>query len=321
VMSGRFASRRRVLVITTAAALCLFVVHLTGSSSQAPSSCVDAIIVPGGGSQRDATPQSLPLFVRHRLDRALDRWVECAAMTQLGALRYPRIIVLSLGTVHQPNYINSAGWPVAEATSEALYLLNASADRGLKDFTPDMVLREALSLDTLGNAFFTRLLHTDVVGLRRLHVITSAFHFVRTRALFEFVFGARQHDSTYERSESETKPERYAMSYEATMNAVTEDVKAKRFAREQASIDALRTNLAQNFGLNQSFPPATDAPDPAVHATKRIHDFEVSHPQNTATLAMLHRFVWTKHEAYKTSMRMAGTGVIEKIPAELLDTY
>ncbi len=44
------------------------------------------------------------------------------------------------------------------------------------------------SRDTIGNAFFTRIMHTDIMNLKNLCIITSDFHIERTREIFKWVF-------------------------------------------------------------------------------------------------------------------------------------
>ena len=50
------------------------------------------------------------------------------------------------------------------------------------------MIEENTSLDTIGNAYFLRTIHTDVVGVRRLLLITNKWHMARTLAVFEAVF-------------------------------------------------------------------------------------------------------------------------------------
>ena len=54
-------------------------------------------------------------------------------------------------------------------------------------------MRTRLNFDNVGNAFFVRVLHTDVRGLRRLAVVNNRFHMPRARAVFEHVFGIPPH--------------------------------------------------------------------------------------------------------------------------------
>ncbi len=127
----------------------------------------DAIVIPGGGLAMDS---SLHPWVEVRFERALAMWSgEC-------------FIPLSAGTPHRPLTLGHAGRPRFEAHVGADWLRARGVDEGL-------ILPESVSYDTIGNAFFARLLHTDPRGLRRLHVITSEFHLARCRAIFDWVFG------------------------------------------------------------------------------------------------------------------------------------
>ena len=45
-----------------------------------------------------------------------------------------------------------------------------------------------MSLDTIGNAYFCRMFHTEVAGLRTLRIFTNTFHLPRTRTICDAVF-------------------------------------------------------------------------------------------------------------------------------------
>jgi len=127
----------------------------------------DCILIPGGGLLLDG---SLPSWTQSRLDRALElkdqtRWIAC----------------LSGGTVHKPPPVNDAGYPIYESRAAAEYLIN----NGLK---PEKVLTEICSYDTIGNAYFSRLLFAEPFKLSKLLVLTSNFHMPRTRAIFEWIY-------------------------------------------------------------------------------------------------------------------------------------
>lgn len=130
----------------------------------------DAIIIPGGGLE---VGTDLPNpWVRARLDAA----IKLASDT-----RY--FIVLSRGTTHRPPPSDSRGFPVTEAGASAKYILANSEG----EIDPERILVENSSLDTIGNAFFTRIFHCEPMELTRLCVVTSAFHMPRTRAIFDWV--------------------------------------------------------------------------------------------------------------------------------------
>lgn len=70
----------------------------------------------------------------------------------------------------------------SESRASAKFLL----DRGVKQ---NEILIEDTSLDTIGNAYFLRLLHVEPLRLRRIHIITNHFHMHRTGiCVFSIVF-------------------------------------------------------------------------------------------------------------------------------------
>jgi uncharacterized SAM-binding protein YcdF (DUF218 family) len=127
----------------------------------------DAILVPGGGVRENG---QLPPWVELRLEKALEM-----------ADGVP-IITLSAGTTHKPPPLEPNGWPLLEAVAMARFLMR-------RGYPPKLLWTEAGSYDTIGNAFFTRQLHTEPAGLRSLLVVTSSFHLQRTQAIFRWVFG------------------------------------------------------------------------------------------------------------------------------------
>lgn len=173
----------------------------------------DAIIVPGGGQRDDGTE---PPHMRARLNAAHRSW--CAA-----ALPKPFIICLSAGTPHKPNPRDARGFDTHESTSSARYLIQLGVP-------PEIVLEEALSLDTIGNAVYLRLLHTEVLGLRRLLVVNNGWHMPRTRAIFDAVF-ALPFDGDSGRAACE-----YVLEYEEVADELTPDALGARHEREAQSL-------------------------------------------------------------------------------------
>jgi hypothetical protein len=119
----------------------------------------DAVLIPGGGLT--STGEPLP-WVCARLDAAL------------AVDGDPLFVALSTGTVHKPA-------SAIESVASAEYLMA----RGI---TRERIFVDKWSHDTIGNAYFARCMHCEPRSLRRLLVITSAFHMPRTRAIFEWVF-------------------------------------------------------------------------------------------------------------------------------------
>jgi hypothetical protein len=169
----------------------------------------DATIVPGGGV---------------RENYQLTPWAEARFDLALELDRGAPFVCLSQATTHRPPPLDSRGFPISEAGAGARYL----AARGV---APDRILLETLSLDTVGNAYFTKLLHVDPSGWRRLLIITSEFHMARTRALFDWIYGF--------------EAGRYELHYAAAENrGITPEGVAARKAWEQRGIDRLdRTKL------------------------------------------------------------------------------
>ena len=129
------------------------------------------MIVPGGGLT-DGKPHP---WVVARLDAALVH----SAQTDY-------FLVLSRGTTHKPPPLDSAGFPVDESAASARHLVS----RGV---APSRVLLESWSLDTIGNAAFARLMHSEPREWTDLLVVTSEIHLPRTRAIFEWVFTLPPH--------------------------------------------------------------------------------------------------------------------------------
>jgi hypothetical protein len=126
----------------------------------------DAIIIPGGGVRAGGV---LPPWTIARFDRA----IEVAG----DALLMP----LSAGTPYRPPPMDERGFPIFEARAGAAYL-------ELRGVDPRRILIEESSYDTIGNAYFSRVIHIVPRGFRRVLVITSRFHMPRTEAVFRWVY-------------------------------------------------------------------------------------------------------------------------------------
>lgn len=126
----------------------------------------DAILIPGGGLRNDG---DLPPWVRNRLDKAVE----------IDSTRF--FMTLSRGTSHKAPPSDEEGFPIDESLAGARYLIA----RGI---SKNRILFEATSFDTIGNAFFSRLIHIEPMRLVRLLIITSNFHLARTRAIFNWVY-------------------------------------------------------------------------------------------------------------------------------------
>jgi hypothetical protein len=128
---------------------------------------LDAILIPGGGVRAGG---DLPPWVANRLDHAIHRRGDAY------------LIALSAGTPHRPPPLDDGGYPIFEAHAGARYLL----ERGVP---PQRILTETASYDTIGNAYFSLVIHVLPRKFRDLLVVTSAFHMPRTQAVFEWIYG------------------------------------------------------------------------------------------------------------------------------------
>ena len=178
----------------------------------------DAILVLGGGVPL-APRKQLP-FVAARCQAAAAIWREAATK--------PKILCLSAGTAHCPQLLDARGSVVFEATASAAELIDAGVDA-------QDVYVETTSFDTIGNAFFARTDHCSLAGWKRLLIITSEFHMQRTRAIFDWVFGATPHEG-------------FELSFLATPDAaLTPEAVAARAERETKSAINVREKLVPTY--------------------------------------------------------------------------
>lgn len=126
----------------------------------------DAVLVPGGGILGSATPTP---WVQKRLDKALE----------ISESNF--IITLSAGTTHKPPFLTEKGYPIFESEVSANYLIQ-------KGYDHEKILIEHHSYDTIGNAYFARMIHTEPGKLEKLAVVTSEFHIERTMKIFDWIF-------------------------------------------------------------------------------------------------------------------------------------
>jgi hypothetical protein len=170
----------------------------------------DAQIIPGGGILRKDGQYDLPPWIKRRLDRTIE------------IHRGEYIILLSAGTVHKPPPLDNLGFPVFESVAGAEYLLN-------KGIEPALILCETASYDTIGNAYFARLLHVDPLGLRNLLIVNNQYHMPRTQAIFQWIFGlegSHGDDRKY-----------YQLDFESvTDDGIEKEMLQARKKREKASL-------------------------------------------------------------------------------------
>ncbi|KAL1518664.1 hypothetical protein AB1Y20_002952 [Prymnesium parvum] len=142
----------------------------------------DAILVLAGGVDAHGRPHETVL---RRLRRAARAYGEAAA-----AAAPPIVLCNGGGTTHKPKWRNAAGYAVPEAVLMAEELERAHRLPAAHLYT------EGYSDDTVGNAFFARVMHADPAGWRRLVVITSAFQMARVRAIYDWIFALPRADGS-----------------------------------------------------------------------------------------------------------------------------
>lgn len=171
----------------------------------------DAVIIPGGGL--DPVTKQPHRWVLSRLDAALKY-----------KNRTKHFVVLSRGSTHKPPPLDDRGFPITEAAASAKYLRkNGVTDNG-------QILLDTWSLDTIGNAYFARCVICQPLSLKRICVITNAFHMPRTRIIFDWVF-------------TKLEPWDAILTYQTVPDfGMTSEQSVSRKEKEQASLEAL-TNI------------------------------------------------------------------------------
>jgi len=119
------------------------------------------IVVLGGGIDRDG---NLPIWVNSRLEKAIQLYREKESWILLSGK-------------------GKDGHQVTEAESMAQYLIE-------RNIPENKILLECLSEDTIQNAYFSRTLHIDPLGIKQFTLVTSTFHMERSQHIFEWVFGS-----------------------------------------------------------------------------------------------------------------------------------
>jgi len=168
----------------------------------------NAILIPGGGLLEDG---SLPPWTQARLELALQYDQE----TQW-------IGLLSGGTVHKPPPLDQKGFPFHESRVLAAALVS-------RGFAPERILTEICSYDTIGNAYFSRMLFSEPLKLSGLLVITSKFHMPRTKDIFQWVYSLLP------------RPIDFRLDFiPSEDNGLSENALAARITREKESLEAFQ---------------------------------------------------------------------------------
>ena len=136
----------------------------------------DAILVPGGGVRDGGV---------------VPPWTEARLNLAMKICKDEPIITLSAGTVYRPPVLDRNGFPIFESVAAARYLM----EKGVK---PERIFTETCSYDTIGNAYFSRVIHVEPGKFRKLLVITSEFHLPRTEQIFLWVYSLDHSSGFYQ---------------------------------------------------------------------------------------------------------------------------
>lgn len=168
----------------------------------------DAVVVLGGGVRQEG---NLPPWVEARFELAM-------------GLSSAYWMCLSAGTAHRPNPLGADGRPILESAAGAAYLIRGGVD-------PASILVETASYDTIGNAYFSRVIHAEPARLLRLAIVTSEFHMPRTEKIFRWVYGL-------------DRDEPFALTFLASPNTgMPEQVERERSSREAQSLKTLDATI------------------------------------------------------------------------------
>lgn len=113
------------------------------------------LVVPGGGPGNPGTDGGFPLWTRQRTDAALEEWRE--SCEPFGSARCA-ILALSAGSMNAPSPRNFKGHVVFESSLIAEHLVRNGVP-------PEAIICDWATWDTVGNAWFTRLVAEALIHL------------------------------------------------------------------------------------------------------------------------------------------------------------
>mmetsp|Transcript_7949 Transcript_7949/g.9735 ORF Transcript_7949/g.9735 Transcript_7949/m.9735 type:complete len:349 (-) Transcript_7949:37-1083(-) len=201
---------------------------------------LDAILVLGGGVPSD--PTTPPPFAQTRCRAAGD--IVTSLLRENDDVEVPAIVCLSAGTAHLPQLLSPDGLPVWESTASAGYILKNYPEIGEKG---GRVLVESTSYDTISNAFFARTGFTDVMGWRRLLIVTNEFHMDRTAAIFDWIFNAPSSSTTTTTSHNDGASD-YELYYLSCDNdGMSPEALRARRAHEAKGARNVRERLSREY--------------------------------------------------------------------------
>ena len=130
------------------------------------------LVILGGGIGNSG---NLPHWTKNRCDIAIKYFNENKNKEKIC------FIATSGGTYHYPNPKDKNNFTIFECDLIVKYLNN-------NGITKNIIYREWSSYDTIGNAFYVRVQITDICDVNDLIIITSKFHYERSKCIFDFIF-------------------------------------------------------------------------------------------------------------------------------------
>lgn len=162
----------------------------------------DVIIILGGGINRDG---SLPDLPKKRVEAGIELFKE----------RHAQRIIMS---GKYGFWLDESG--VIPSRSEAEAMKEYAVALGIP---ADSILLEEESKDTLGNAYFTKVNFLEKNNWKKVVIVTSDFHFERTKYIFNLVLG---HD--------------YSIDYVLSETGVLQEKQIELVEQEKKTIQALK---------------------------------------------------------------------------------
>ena len=117
----------------------------------------------------------LPSWTKQRCNLAIEYFNENKNLENMV------FIATSAGTYHYPTPRDKNNFTIYECDLIVKYLVQNGIDE-------EIIFREWTSYDTIGNAYYVRVLLTDIQNWYNLTVFTSEFHFERSKTIFDFIF-------------------------------------------------------------------------------------------------------------------------------------
>eukprot|EP00392_Amoebophrya_sp_AT5.2_P017486 g17848.t1 len=198
------------------------------------------------------------------------------------------------------------GKTLAEGGAAARYLIQRH------DIPAELILEENASLDTIGNAYFLRVIHLEALtksltprGRVRVVLFTSEFHMPRTKAIFEHVLGLPWTTSTGSGAgtSAEARCETHTKTSEGTCSSSPSSEPTTIDGQQPRRFFTLELHETENRGVGEEQLVGRRARE-----AKSLETFVTRTKPQLKTLADLHGFIFTQHTAYASKRWNVGSG-------------